>query len=157
MARGWFRCESVCMSESDKDKTPKASGKVRHDSGGRAVWQWAIDSGRHAIESTSLLLKKLDLSHLRLLEDDEREAAKRAAEEQASGAKSDQPIPTFGGPAESDAAAEARRTFDPYNSRTPVGRGLPPAKPKEPPKPRVTQPVVPAKKPGLLGKLFGKD
>jgi hypothetical protein len=145
------------MSDSDKDKTPKSSGQVRHDPGGRAVWQWAVDSGRHAIESTSRLLQKLDLSHLRLLEDDEREAAKRAAEEKAGAAESAKPIPTYGGPAESDAAAAARRSFDPYNSRTQVGRGLPPAKPKEPPKPRITQPVRPEKKPGFLGKLFGRD
>jgi len=29
---------------------------VRHDSRGNAVWQWAVDTGKHAIDSTSRLL-----------------------------------------------------------------------------------------------------
>ncbi len=145
------------MSDSDKDKQKKTTGQVRHEPGGRAVWQWAVESGKHAIDSTSRLLQRLDLSNLRLLEEDERLAAKRAAEEAARAADPDKPVPTYGGPAEKDAATQAKQTFDPYNSRTPVGRGLPPEKPKAPPKPRITQPVRPAtKKTGFLGKLFGK-
>jgi len=143
------------MADDGKDKTkePRPSGRVRHDSGGRAVWQWAIDSGKHAVDSTSRLLKKLDISHLRILEDDEREAVKRAAElgEQVGNT----PAQPIGGPAQVGEDA-ARRSFNPYDSRTPVGRGISPPKPKPPPKPRITQPVRAVQaRPGLLARLFG--
>jgi len=138
------------MPDSDKDKQQKPSGHVRHDPGGRAVWQWAIDSGKHAIESTSRLLKRLDLSHLSILDDDEKEKDK--------GTDPDKQIPTFGGARENDPLAGKRQGFDPYNTRTPIGRGNLSSKPKTPPKPRITQPVrhaQPAKKPGLFASLFG--
>lgn len=145
------------MSDSDNDRKPKGTGRVRHEPGGRAVWQWAVESGKHAIDSTSRLLKRLDLSGLRILEEDERLAARRAADEAAGKVDPSKAVPTFGGEAEKDSPAEAKQTFDPYNSRTPVGRGLPPPKAKAPPKPRITQPVRPAtKKSGFFGKLFGK-
>ena len=41
-----------------------SSGRVVHDSRGNAVWQWVKDTGRHAIESTSALLKKLEVPEL---------------------------------------------------------------------------------------------
>ena len=47
-------------------KSEAASGKVVHDSRGNAVWQWVKDTGRHAIESTSALLKKLELPELKV-------------------------------------------------------------------------------------------
>jgi hypothetical protein len=123
------------------------------------VWQWAVESGKHALDSTSRLLKRLDISQLRLVDEEERQAAKRAAEELAKGPGPDRPPDTFGGPIEKDSPVQARRGFNPYDSRTPTGRGLSPPKPKEPPKPRITQPVrpKPGDKPGLLGRLFGKD
>jgi hypothetical protein len=37
-----------------------------HDSRGNAVWQWVKDTGRHAIESTSALLKKLEVPELKV-------------------------------------------------------------------------------------------
>ena len=36
---------------------------------GNSVWKWATDSGRHLIESTSALLKRLDVPGLKLEED----------------------------------------------------------------------------------------
>jgi hypothetical protein len=146
------------MSDADRKKLEKPTGQVRHDPGGRAVWQWAIDSGKHAIESTSRLLKKLDLSHLSILDYDEKkqleqEAREREAREQTRPRE----IPTFGGKRETDPLAGGRQGFNPYDSRTPVGRSAMPAKPKGPPKPRITQPVRPAKKPGLFSRLFGAD
>jgi hypothetical protein len=51
-------------SSAPGDKT--ASGRVVHDSRGNAVWQWVKDTGRHAIESTSALLKKLELPELKV-------------------------------------------------------------------------------------------
>lgn len=52
---------------ASKDKTPAApgsGGRVVHDSRGNAVWQWVKDTGRHALESTSALLKKLEVPEL---------------------------------------------------------------------------------------------
>ena len=49
---------------ASKDKDP--GGRVVHDSRGNAVWQWVKDTGRHAIESTSALLKKLELPDLKV-------------------------------------------------------------------------------------------
>src|SRR5262245_33857430 len=70
-----LRPEPQSMSASDKDDPSKPSGRVRHDSGGRAVWEWAVESGKHAIDSTSALLKKLELSGLRLMDDKKKAAA----------------------------------------------------------------------------------
>ena len=48
--------------------TPSAvpSGRVRHDDRGNAVWDWLKETGRNAIESTSRLLKKLELPQLKV-------------------------------------------------------------------------------------------
>jgi len=54
-------------SASKDEAAPEASrGRVVHDSRGNAVWQWVKDTGRHAIESTSALLKKLELPELKV-------------------------------------------------------------------------------------------
>jgi hypothetical protein len=37
-----------------------------HDSRGNAVWQWVKDAGRVCIESTSMLLKKLEVPDLKV-------------------------------------------------------------------------------------------
>ena len=47
------------------------SGRVRHDERGNAVWDWLKDTGRSAIDATSRLLKKLELSHLEVEDKDE--------------------------------------------------------------------------------------
>ena len=41
------------------------TGKVTHDERGNAVWDWMKNTGRHAVESTSRLLKKLELPELK--------------------------------------------------------------------------------------------
>jgi hypothetical protein len=56
------------MSEHDPND-PQKPGGVKHDSRGNAVWQWAADTGRHAIDSTSRLLKRLDVPGLKIDED----------------------------------------------------------------------------------------
>ena len=48
---------------------PEKAGSVQHDKYGRAVWKWAVDAGKHALDSTSVLLKRLDVPGLRLEED----------------------------------------------------------------------------------------
>lgn len=138
-------------SGNDKDKAQQPSGRVRHDSGGRAVWEWAVDSGRHAIDSTSRLLKKLNIADLRLLGDDEQTPGSAPPGSKSAGQKAAAPKPSL------SVEGDRQGGFDPYNSRTPTGRGVNRGKaPTTPPKPRVTQPVRP-KKTGLLARLFGRD
>ena len=51
------------LSRGDTDELP--TGKVVHDDRGNAVWDWMKTTGRHAIESTSRLLRKLELPELK--------------------------------------------------------------------------------------------
>ena len=44
---------------------------MRHDARGNAVWQWASDTARHAIASTSQLLRRLEVSDIKLEAPDE--------------------------------------------------------------------------------------
>jgi hypothetical protein len=65
------------MSRPPDDKKNKSGpraqpGAVQHDARGNAVWQWAVDTGKQAIESTSRLLRRLELPGLSL-EGDETE------------------------------------------------------------------------------------
>lgn len=133
-----------------KDNKPGPSGRVRHDSSGRAIWEWAADTGRHALDSTSRLLKRLDLPGLTLADDDKKTPKQKEEVRKNPGDSADAPS-TFGGEREVDPAANSRRSFNPYDSRGNMKR----AAPRTPPAPRVTQPDS-TKKPGLLGRLFGK-
>jgi hypothetical protein len=46
---------------------PKApAGRIVHDERGNAVWNWSTGNSRIAIGSTSQMLKKLDLTNLRI-------------------------------------------------------------------------------------------
>ena len=144
------------MSGQDSDSKPQRSGRVRHEPGGKAVWEWAVESGRQALDSTSRLLKKLDISSLRLVGDEEKAWEKKGLELPPDDAPpgSNDPPRSFGSPPEKDPAAA--RGFNPYDTRTPTGRGVGRQKPAAPPKPRITQPVRPARKPGFLARLFGR-
>jgi hypothetical protein len=42
------------------------TGRIVHDSRGTAVWDWLKDTGRAAIDSTSRLLRKLELPELKV-------------------------------------------------------------------------------------------
>ena len=53
------------------DKTRPLAGGVRHDARGNAVWQWATETARHAVASTSQMLRRLEVSNLKLEELDE--------------------------------------------------------------------------------------
>lgn len=88
---------------------------VRHDSRGNAMWQWAIDTGKHAIDSTSRLLKRLEVPGLGL-EDD---AAKPGA-----------------------ASSERAAGYDPYGTRP--GTKRPAARPAAIRKPAAVPPARPS-------------
>jgi hypothetical protein len=144
---------------ADKTGERKRSGRVRHDAGGRAIWEWAVESGRHAIDSTSRLLKKLNISDLSLVGDDEipgkgsKDASKPVDQPDAAVLKK------AGAPPRTGLAVKPERaeSFDPYNSRSPTGRGIAaPPRPRAPDKPRITQPAKPVKQRGLLARLLGR-
>ena len=42
------------------------SGRIVHDERGNAVWDWIKDTGRMAIDSTSRLLKRLEVPELKV-------------------------------------------------------------------------------------------
>lgn len=62
---GPTKATSAPAAPDSKDRE-NSGGKVVHDSRGNAVWQWVKDTGRHAIESTSALLKKLEVPELKV-------------------------------------------------------------------------------------------
>ncbi len=135
------------MADPDNADKPRA-GHVRHDAGGRAVWEWARESGRHAIDSTSHLLKKLELTGLTLMGEDkpwENDAAKREGAPpmpvQPQRAPTDQDPPAI-----DPAVPRSERGFNPYDTRPLVRRPPTAAKP----------PVTPVKKRGWLARLFGR-
>lgn len=95
---------------ASKDQAGAGSGgRVVHDSRGNAVWQWVKDTGRHAIESTSALLKKLEMPGLKV--QDHKDDELRLEDDVDAG----------GG-------------YDPYGTR--VGAKRPPPPPKPPLKKR---------------------
>lgn len=94
-------------SAESKDQE-NSGGKVVHDSRGNAVWQWVKDTGRHAIESTSALLKKLEVPELKV--EDHKDSNELRLEDD---------VDPGGG-------------YDPYGSR--VGSRRTPPPPKSPPK-----------------------
>jgi hypothetical protein len=73
------------------------TGKVTHDERGNAVWDWMKNTGRHAVESTSRLLRKLELPELKF-EDAKDEKLRIAPDATSSGG------------------------YDPYNQATKPGR-----------------------------------
>jgi hypothetical protein len=115
-----------------------------------------MDSGRHAIDSTSRLLKKLDLTSLSLVDDDTKKKWEKDSQDSAAKAEPAPKALATPGLRVKDAHVGGGGSFDPYNSRTPTGRGVAPAKPRTPARPRITQPVKPSKRPGFFARLFGR-
>ncbi len=48
------------------EKTAAPAGRVVHDERGNAVWDWMKDAARVAIDSTSRVLKRLEVPELKL-------------------------------------------------------------------------------------------
>jgi hypothetical protein len=135
----------------DRSEPVAPAGRVKHDASGRAIWEWAVDTGRHALDSTSRLLKRLEMPGLALEDDDKKN---KAGKEDAVDPV-DRDVPTFGGKREADPLATRQRSFNPYDNKLPM-KSPPvrsgPAKTTR----RITQPPPPAKKPGFFARLFGR-
>ncbi len=74
-----------------------ATGKVVHDDRGNAVWDWVKQTGKHAIDSTTRMLRKLEVADLKF--EDPKDEELRIA-----------PDPSTGG------------GYDPYNQDNKPGR-----------------------------------
>jgi hypothetical protein len=100
------------------DKTKPLIGGVKHDARGNAVWQWATETARHAVASTSQLLRRLDLSSLSL-EDTQasKSAPGRSAPAKAAPGKpaSAKPVPPLAGAKPGPPGRSERTGFDPYD------------------------------------------
>ena len=79
-------CKTVTKSDQSKpDKIKPLGGGVKHDARGNAVWQWASETARLAVASTSQLLRRLDVSSLSLEElEDDKKPPKAASKTSAS-------------------------------------------------------------------------
>ena len=60
-----------------------ATGKVVHDDRGNAMWDWLKTTSRHAIESTTRLLRKLEAPELKM--EDTKDEELRIAPEPSTG------------------------------------------------------------------------
>jgi hypothetical protein len=145
------------MSESDKSgrhKTDRVPGGVQHDSRGNAVWQWAAESGRHLIDSTSRLLKRLDVPGLSV-EGEEPEDEKQkleVAEQKKSGGYNPYETTRPAAPGRAGAArTPPPRTADARATTPRATPAVTPAAPKSAP------PAVKPPPRSWLGKVFKRD
>jgi hypothetical protein len=93
-----------------EDKSEPGPGGVRHDARGNAVWQWAVDTGKHALESTSRLLKRLEVPGLKLEGDGDTSERQRPGQASAGTPATRGAAPPKPGPSKSD-----RQTgYNPY-------------------------------------------
>lgn len=52
---------------NDAPSTPdRGAGRIVHDERGNAVWNWVKETGRSAVDSTSAMLKKLEIADLKI-------------------------------------------------------------------------------------------
>ena len=109
-------------------------GGVQHAAQGNAVWQWA----KQALDSTSRMLRKLEVPGLTLQED---ETGSRKAPDPAAAMPA--PVRDAGTKGQ---AKRAEKGYDPYEGRA-VAKAKPVAK----------KPVTPVKKPSFLARLFGRS
>ena len=98
-------------ASSDRDPGGGKAGRIVHDARGNAVWDWVKDTTRIAIDSTSRLLKRLEVPELKVEDGGDQELR-----------------------IESD--RDAGGGYDPYGSKSPPGRsagaGAAPASSRDP-------------------------
>jgi hypothetical protein len=138
------------------DQTPKKPGGVKHDSRGNAVWQWAAESGRHAIDSTSRLLKRLEVPGLAIAEDKPKPGQKPASQGMAGQDRQQaKPVSPAAAP-ERALPPDPAKGYDPYGGRLDSGGAT--KRPAQ--RPAAAAPTKPAAttgdRPSLLGRLFRK-
>ena len=125
---------------------PEKHDGVRHDARGNAVWQWAVESGKHAIESTSRLLKRLEVPGLKLEDDDATSPGPKPGADPKAG--------PAGGAQRAPGKPERAVGYNPYGTRTgaktPAAR--PAARPTPPRKPGAAVPL----RPSFWQRLFRK-
>jgi|GEM_PF-1128928 len=136
-------------SGTDDDESRRraaAAGGVQHDARGNAVWKWAVDTGRHALDSTSRLLKRLEVPGLSI----EGEAQARDTAPEGEG--------RAGGPAASGTGATAHKStgkppvaaraagYDPYGGAGGAHRASPASQAGLRPA-ASNRPAAPARKP----------
>ena len=68
---------------ASRSQDEKPTGKVVHDDRGNAVWDWLKTTSRHAIESTTRMLRKLESPELKM--EDSKDEELRIAPEPGSG------------------------------------------------------------------------
>jgi hypothetical protein len=139
--------------EKDGGK-PDRPGAVQHDARGNAVWQWAVESGRHAIENTTHLLRRLEVPGLKL--EDDPEVLKDKAEGQQPGDPAGPPSVTGYDPYGAAIGVKAPKVA----AKSPPAAKSAPAM-KVPPATRPPQATKPAPgtkpAPSLLQRLFRRD
>jgi hypothetical protein len=90
----------------ERPPADRGSGRIVHDERGNAVWNWVKETGRSCIDSTSALLRKLDIADLKIEGNDDTLNAR----------------PEKG-------ARDPGGGYDPYNQKTPGKKSSVPAKP----------------------------
>jgi hypothetical protein len=116
---------AASSASTPKDPAPADTlsgkpGRVVHDERGNAVWDWVKDTTRIAIDSTSRLLKRLDVPELKV--EEERDTELRLESERTGGGGYDpygKTTPQTGG------GAGGGGGYDPYQkavARKPTGR-----------------------------------
>jgi len=98
--------------EPGRGSASRGAGRVTHDERGNAVWDWLKETGRFCLESTSALLKRLEVPNLEV-EGDKDEELRLESDRDAGGGYN----PYGGG-------------YDPHSRKSPVPRGKPPLKRK---------------------------
>jgi len=143
------------MSDQD-DKSGKTPGGVRHDSRGNAVWQWAVDSGKQALDSTSKLLKRLEVPGLKLegdtTENKQPEAAGQSAGRGAGQGKGQSKGQIKGTSTGTSAKPGREAGYNPYGASRPTAPRPAAAKPAATMKPAAGKPS----RPSLWQRLFRK-
>jgi len=92
-------------SRDSLDTLDTPAGRIVHDERGNAVWNWLKETGRFCIDSTSAMLKRLDVSDLSI---------DGGKDEQLRG--------------DDTGGRDEGGGYDPYNQKVPVKKGKPAAR-----------------------------